>query len=705
MLRGAEVVLAAAAVAATVPAYRDFFGTGHYLVPLLAATGAGILVAVLTAARRCGTSVTVLCAVAGFVAVAAVVIQRGRDVTAIGTGVAYGWMRMLTTGLPAGVDGELLMLPALLVYAAGFGSATVALRTRAVLGPLPFPLLPLLAALLLTAGQPVSAFPVSVAVLVPLTVLLLVRAVRLGGGAARAHLVDRARWGLPVVATAVAAGVTAAYLAPIGERGRFDPRAFVRAHLTVEDVVTPLATVRSQRAEKPARAVFTVRVSGAGLDRVRTAALDDYDGSLWRSGDRFLTAGPMLTVDPGIASPTRVRLEVSVTGLDGPHLPAVGWPRRVTAGRIGFCAGSGVLAAAAEDRAGLRYDLDADVRSRDDAARSAGPDPAAAARLRRPPPEVPAVLTRAAERFTAGASTPFARLEALERGLRSMPYTPTAPPGHSLDRLGRLFTDGPERTMGDAEQYAAAFAVLARSLGFPARVVTGYLLRPGAGPDAVHTVRTSDAWAWAEVDIAGYGWMTFDPADERNRRNPAPPPEARALPDGARTAPSGPGDRVDAARPPQPATRHLAVTDWLPPLLALLSALLVALPAAVVTEKWRRGRARRRGSPAHRIVGAWKQSTGRLREAGLPVHRSWTPCETAAAARDRFGAAAAPVATLAPLVAAACYGHRSPAPESADAAWRADRALRAALRRDRGLLRTARAWLHPASLWHRADDR
>jgi hypothetical protein len=64
---------------------------------------------------------------------------------------------------------------------------------------------------------------------------------------------------------------------------------------------------------------------------------------------------------------------------------------------------------------------------------------------------------------------------------------------------------------GFCEHYAAAFVVLMRHAGIPARVVTGYQggeLNP-AGNYLI--VRQSDAHAWAEVWLAGSGWARVDP--------------------------------------------------------------------------------------------------------------------------------------------------------------------------------------------------
>ena len=90
---------------------------------------------------------------------------------------------------------------------------------------------------------------------------------------------------------------------------------------------------------------------------------------------------------------------------------------------------------------------------------------------------------------------------------------------------------------GFCEHYASAFVVLMRAAGVPARVVTGYQGGEVNPVDGFLTVRQSDAHAWAEVWLAGRGWLRIDPtaavAPERVRRS-----LARALP---RTSPFGLG--------------------------------------------------------------------------------------------------------------------------------------------------------------------
>jgi transglutaminase-like putative cysteine protease len=75
---------------------------------------------------------------------------------------------------------------------------------------------------------------------------------------------------------------------------------------------------------------------------------------------------------------------------------------------------------------------------------------------------------------------------------------------------------------GFCEHFAGSFVFLMRAAGVPARVVTGYQGGDLNPIDGFITVRQSDAHAWAEVWLAGRGWVRVDPtaavAPERVRR-------------------------------------------------------------------------------------------------------------------------------------------------------------------------------------------
>ena len=92
-------------------------------------------------------------------------------------------------------------------------------------------------------------------------------------------------------------------------------------------------------------------------------------------------------------------------------------------------------------------------------------------------------------------------------------------PDEPVDRF--LF----ETRAGFCEHYASAFVVLMRALDIPARVVTGYQGAERNPTDDYHIVRQADAHAWAEVWLAGRGWVRVDPtaavAPERIERGSA----------------------------------------------------------------------------------------------------------------------------------------------------------------------------------------
>jgi transglutaminase-like putative cysteine protease len=74
----------------------------------------------------------------------------------------------------------------------------------------------------------------------------------------------------------------------------------------------------------------------------------------------------------------------------------------------------------------------------------------------------------------------------------------TQPPSRTLD-LGR----------GSCRDFAVLFVEAARTLGFGARIVSGYIFNP--------TLQATDSTthAWAEVFVPGAGWISFDPTNRQ----------------------------------------------------------------------------------------------------------------------------------------------------------------------------------------------
>jgi transglutaminase-like putative cysteine protease len=64
---------------------------------------------------------------------------------------------------------------------------------------------------------------------------------------------------------------------------------------------------------------------------------------------------------------------------------------------------------------------------------------------------------------------------------------------------------------GSCRDFAVLFAEAARTLGFGARIVSGYLYNPSQY--SVGSSGSGSTHAWAEVYIPGAGWITFDPTN------------------------------------------------------------------------------------------------------------------------------------------------------------------------------------------------
>ncbi|MCX5770957.1 MAG: transglutaminaseTgpA domain-containing protein [Candidatus Hydrogenedentes bacterium] len=65
---------------------------------------------------------------------------------------------------------------------------------------------------------------------------------------------------------------------------------------------------------------------------------------------------------------------------------------------------------------------------------------------------------------------------------------------------------------GHCELFASAMALMVRSLGIPARVVSGYRGAEWSDLDGAYTIREDMAHLWVEVYFIGVGWVTFDPS-------------------------------------------------------------------------------------------------------------------------------------------------------------------------------------------------
>ncbi len=114
-----------------------------------------------------------------------------------------------------------------------------------------------------------------------------------------------------------------------------------------------------------------------------------------------------------------------------------------------------------------------------------------------------------AQTITAGRTTTFDKIKAIEAWMGShTKYSLNAPTSNSNDVVSDFLFN---THLGWCEQIASSLVLLARSVGVPARLATGFA--PGSADDLTgrFVVRERDAHAWAEVYFPGIGWQGFDP--------------------------------------------------------------------------------------------------------------------------------------------------------------------------------------------------
>ncbi|WP_420998106.1 transglutaminaseTgpA domain-containing protein [Cupriavidus sp. 30B13] len=124
------------------------------------------------------------------------------------------------------------------------------------------------------------------------------------------------------------------------------------------------------------------------------------------------------------------------------------------------------------------------------------------------PPGNPRSRALAAE-WEQRYADPAQRAQAALRLFAAAPFAYTlspAPLGH--EQVDSFLFD---TRRGFCEHYASSFVFLMRAAGVPARVVTGYQGGEYNPIGGNYIVRQADAHAWAEIWLAGRGWVRVDP--------------------------------------------------------------------------------------------------------------------------------------------------------------------------------------------------
>jgi transglutaminase-like putative cysteine protease len=200
------------------------------------------------------------------------------------------------------------------------------------------------------------------------------------------------------------------------------------------------------------------------------------------------------------------------------------------------------------------------------------------------PDAVPPRVLDLAQEVVGEATTRYDQARAIERYLRTYPYNLDIPEPPSDRDLVDYFLY--ELQEGYCDYYASAMVVMARSVGVPARLASGYVQGAYDFENSRWVVTEQEGHSWVEVYFDGIGWVEFEPTGGR--------PEL-ARPDSE--------DQATAAVPPLP-PRQGRWWQKIPWGLVPMGVVVVAL-LALVAWLWRP----RRVLPAAQVV---RDRQGRL---------------------------------------------------------------------------------------------
>lgn len=387
--------------------------------------------------------------------------------------------------------------------------------------------------------------------------------------------------------------------------------------------------------------------------------LGTFTGQTWTTATHFRRAAEKLS-----SAPATQPVTVSITAVNA---QALSWlvrpdrPSSVDRSGLGVDPRSGDLVVPSGAEYPSQYRIIGSAPTDATAAESADPPVAWHGPVATDADPVPASLLALADAARPAANG-YLQLITLLTRLHDGSYRATtaksAPSGCGYVQVEALL-DPTGNHIGTSEQYASAFAIAARLLGYNARVVLGFTPHYAADKHSF-TITGADVHAWDQVQFTHAGWVTFDPTPTRDANSPVPvqaqaPPVSLPTPS---TAPTTPAPARPTPAPPKASAQRGAHPPTVAILLAAVAAGVVASVSALPTLKVvRRRRRRRAAGPALAVYGAWQELTDRLRDFGVSAGRGRSTAQVIAAAPAEVRGDMRVVGTL--------VDHAGYAPESA----------------------------------------
>jgi len=650
----------------------------HDLGWLLAGVG-GLLVgtgaALAARALRLGALLTVALALVAYLIFGSALAVPGQatahviptltSIASLGIGAVWGWADLLTLRPPVELPDYVTVVPYLAAWVVGLVGATLATRwlprrrtaaRAAVL--LIGPGLLYLASILLGTDEPYYPGVRGVGFAALALVWLgwrhsTVDRVSVGvDGMQRGTLRRRLTGTAVVVLAAIALGaVSGAALAPTPQN-RFVLRDQIVPPFQPLEFASPLAGFRQYSKLDVDKTLFTV--TGMKPDELlRLATMDSYDGHLWTvagstiasdGSGSFALVGGLFPRPPLLTADGDQTISLTIGAYDDVWIPTVGYPRSLT------------LAKQTRDQlAGLRYNattgsavllsglhkgdtvVESGVLQKTDYDDATLRDVPTARLQLGPADDIPDIVAAKATEFAGSTTSPIEQLRNIEQTLHTQGFlshgtasdSVASLAGHGADRMEALLSGSV--MVGDAEQYASAMALMARSLGYPARVVMGFAPTVTASESAAGRpvkVTGHDVTAWVEVPFQGIGWVPFLPTPTQTDvpQDQVPKPQTQPQPQ-VRQPPRSQNNENDLVTKVQidntdkKTKDAFALPAWVVAagLGVGIPALLILVPLLVVSALKRRRAARRRSAPRKRdaVAGAWDELLDRVGELGI----------------------------------------------------------------------------------------
>ncbi len=429
--------------------------------------------------------------------------------------------------------------------------------------------------------------------------------------------------------------------------------------------VNPVLSLGNNLRQGTNRTVLTYTTSHAVGEYLRMVSVSDFTGSNWQpDATPAIRANTLDRIGPPPGLTTSIARDVDTTTVTVGQLTSSLLPLPYPATKVTGLSGAWYwsapgLSVASPDRttANQKYTVtDLAVEPTPDQLLAAGTTvPSGLGRYLQVPSDLPPIVAATAKKVVGTAPTNYEKALLLQAYFHDgdFTYSETAPVDDGYDGTGgQVIATFLLDKAGYCIHFAAAMAVMARTLGIPARISVGFL--PGqmvsaTRSDATFDVSTHDLHAWPELYFAGIGWTRFEPtvskgfvpsyADSADPAVPAASASDNPLPKGS-DATSAPVVAPTVA----PTSRSVASTSgtvsngtgsWLVLVLIVVAIALLGLAPGIVRSAQRALRIRRLGETRHRarspaLLG-WREVLQTSMDVGRPIADTLTPREAAVA--------------------------------------------------------------------------